>query len=260
MNHQLQCGRVDHIPLCWVAPAGAASTAPLRAVIWLPGFGGSKEGTLPQLRALASAGFLAISFDPWQHGARAVESHEELRGRVVGNIRRHFWPILARTAEEVPRVLDFAVERLGALPQAGMGGDSMGGDIAVAAIGLEPRLAAVAVRVATPDWLRPGSHEPPGAPDAYAMRCYAQLNPLTHLENYAQCPPLSFQSGGLDTQVPASGAQNFLAQLQQLYPRAAERVEVTVHPGAGHECTAEMWANCLNWFAHNLSQAPRQGK
>src|SRR5216683_316980 len=100
---------VDHIPLLWLEPAGPPRR---ELVIWLPGFGGSKEGVEPQLRDLAAAGFVALSYDPYQHGERRMEPQEQLGKRVVGNIRRHFWPILTHTAEEAPRVIDWAVAAL----------------------------------------------------------------------------------------------------------------------------------------------------
>jgi hypothetical protein len=109
---------------------------------------------------LAAAGFVALSFDPYQHGERSVDSHAALAARVVGSICRHFWPILAHTAEETTRVIDWAMSELGVAPQV---------DVSVAAAGVDERITAVAACIATPDWLRPGSCEPPGQPDSYAQ-------------------------------------------------------------------------------------------
>lgn len=167
----LKQARVGEIPLLWAEPAPGG---PRKLVIWLPGFSGSKEGVQNNLLDLAAAGFVGLSFDPFQHGERRIETVEELRTRLRGNIRCYFWSILAQTAEEAPAIIDWAIRELGVAsqvgmgPQVGMGGISMGGDIAVAAAGVDQRIVTVAAAVATADWLRPGSFEPPGAPDTFA--------------------------------------------------------------------------------------------
>jgi dienelactone hydrolase len=96
-----------------------------------------KKASKRNCATLAAAGFVALAFDPYQHGERSVDSHGALGTRVVGNIRRHFWPILAHTAEETTRVIDWAISELGVAQQVGMGGISMGGDISVAAAGAD---------------------------------------------------------------------------------------------------------------------------
>lgn len=224
-----------------------------RLVIWLPGFSGTKEGTEPQLRALARAGFVALSFDPYQHGERRVESQDTLRRRVRGNIRCFFWPILARTAEEVPLMIDWAIRELGVNDRVGMGGTSMGGDISIAAAAVDHRIRVVSAVVATPDWMRPGSFEPPGEPDAAARADYDRRNPLTHLDAYRHRPYLAFQCGADDRQVPPDGAQRFVAALKPLYGPHADRLQVNLQPGKAHGFTPEMWTWSLEWFQKHLN-------
>lgn len=241
----LQQEIVNDIPLIWMAPEQSTGRT---LAIWLPGFGGTKEGVEPQLRDLAEAGFVALSYDPWQHGERRIETPQELGERVRSNIRRHFWPILTRTAEEPSQIIDWATAKLGVAADVCMGGISMGGDIAVAAAGVDKRINAVAACIATPDWLRPGSFEPPGEPDEAALACYERLNPLTHLKSYAHCPALSFQCGAVDAQVPPDGAQRFAAALQPTYHNCPERLEICLHEGVAHAFTPDMWRNCVQWF------------
>lgn len=237
---------VDEIPVAWIEPEAEGERC---LVIWLTGFSGSKEAVEPQLRVLAGAGYLALSFDPVEHGERRIEPNPQLVSRVRGNIRRYFWPILAKTAEEVPRVIDWAVYRLGVRPQIGMGGISMGGDISVAAAGVDRRILAVSACVATPDWMRPGSFEPPGEPDAAAQACYDRRNPLTHLELYRHRPAIAFQSGEVDRQVPPEGGQQFVSALKGTYYAAQpERLEVYLQPGTPHAFTREMLDRSLAWF------------
>ena len=242
---------VASIPLIWVEPERSATT---KLVIWLPGFSGTKEAMEPYLTALAAAGFVALSFDPVQHGERRIESQEQLRTRVRGNIRRYFWPILAQTAEETSIVIDWALAHLGVAESVGMGGISMGGDIAVAATAVDPRIRVVAAAIATPDWLRPGSFEPPGEPDDVAQACYDRRNPLTHLADYRHCPAITFQCGADDQQVPPTGALQFIAALQStIYATQPDRLEAVLHPGVAHAFPAQSWANCVRWFQKHLT-------
>lgn len=256
----LRRATLDHIPLLWCEPEPNRADRLLgegKLIIWLPGFGGCKESVEAQLRNLAAAGFVALSFDAYQHGERSVESHAALAARVVGNIRRHFWPILAHTAEETTRVIDWAISELGVAPQVGMGGISMGGDISVAAAGADKRIVAVAACIATPDWLRPGSCEPPGQPDSYAKLLYERRNPLTNLELYAHGPAITFQCGASDTQVPPDGATRFTQALGQLivYQSASQKLDVCLHPGTSHAFTDAMWHNARRWFMKYLTDS-----
>jgi len=241
--------KVDDIPILVIAPK-ETKARPL--VIWLTGFSGQKESVEGPLRELAKRGFVALSFDPHQHGERRIESREELVKRVRGNIRRYFWPILARTAEETPKVIDWAVKTLGVRPEVGMGGISMGGDIAVAAAGVDRRIVVVSACIATPDWMRPGSFEPPGEPDAAAQTDYDRRNPLTHLKLYAHRPAIAFQCGAADKQVPPDGATRFVAALQPHYAEAADRLVVDLEPEVPHRFTPRMLENSIQWFTKHL--------
>lgn len=240
---------VEGIPILVIAPK-ETKARPL--VIWLTGFSGQKESVEAHLREFAKQGFVALSFDPHQHGERRIESREELVKRVRGNIRRHFWPILARTAEETPKVIDWAIKTLGVRPELGMGGISMGGDIAVAAAGVDRRISVVSACIATPDWLRPGSFEPPGEPDTAAQADYDRRNPLTHLQLYAHRPAIAFQSGAADKQVPPDGGTRFVTALKPLYAEVAERLVVNLEPDVPHRFTPRMLDNSIQWFAKHL--------
>jgi dienelactone hydrolase len=249
-THQVNRAYVNGIPIGWIDPGREKDR---RLVIWLTGFSGSKDSVEPQLKALAEHGYVAISFDPFQHGERRIEPNPQLVTRVRGNIRRYFWPILAKTAEEVPQVIDWAVKFLQVNPKVGMGGVSMGGDISVAAASVDHRIIAVSACVATPDWMRPGSFEPPGEPDADAQTCYDRRNPLTHLELYRHRPAIAFQSGAIDRQVPPDGGERFVEALRKgIYARHAEKLVVNLQPNIAHRFTPEMWSASVEWFNRHL--------
>ena len=258
---------VDHIPVLWLEPARPHLIH--RLVIFLPYLGGAKEDMLPYLEALTAAGFVALSFDPWQQGARGQKAANQITARVFGNFRREMWPILGQSTLDTPRIVDWAVATLHVAPEVAIGGISMGGDIAVAAAGLDHRIARVAAVVATPDWLRPGMCEldnpdrvlPTGQPDAYAQFFYDSFNPLTHLERYAGAPEIRFICGDRDTHVPPDGALRFQAALREQYHAAAEHVEIKMIAGMEHKGPGQLeqwWPECLAWLARDYpSKTPK---
>ncbi len=231
----------DNIPLIYLQPENNDRG---KLVIWLTGFSGSKESCRAHLKALATLGYTALSFDPWQHGERMLADVDELRARVRGNIRRYFWPILAETAREVPRIIDWGLAQFSVDEQVGIGGISMGGDISVAAAGIDRRIALAMPWIATPDWLRPGTNEPVGESDADAQACYDEFNPLTHLDRYTHCPHISFQNGAEDEQVPPDGSLRFRDALRQSHYRdCPERIDAILHPDITHQTCDAMWQN-----------------
>ncbi|RPI34660.1 MAG: hypothetical protein EHM70_02120 [Chloroflexota bacterium] len=238
---------VDHIPVVWLDPGLPSGSR--RLAIWLPWFTGRKEDMQSQLAGLADRGFVALSYDPWQHGERGTEDPDALLQRVFGNFRRHMWPILAHTAEDALRVIDWAIAMLDISPDICMGGISMGGDISVAAAGLDQRISTVAAIVATPDWMRPGMDISPGEPDAYSQHLYDRFNPITHLGSYSHCPAITFECGAEDGHVPPDGALRFQEVLKDTYAACPERLRGNLHPGVGHKFVEPMWANSLEWFS-----------
>jgi uncharacterized protein len=249
--------RVDDIPVIWYEPRRHRDQR--RLAIMVTGLTGSTKDTLPYINDLADAGFLALSFDPWQHGGRGTESPDAIAMRVFGNFRRHMWPILGQTTLDTMRIIDWAIGTLGVRESVVMGGVSMGGDIAVAAAGIDRRIERVATVVSTPDWLRPGMRNlmnpaevlSPGEPDAYARFFYDALNPLTHINAYARAPWIKFVCGAMDSHVPPDGALRFQQALQSEYPRAARHVEVKLVPGMRHmdvKQTDLWWPECLGWL------------
>ena len=238
---------IDQIPTIWI---DTVQSSPHRKLaIWIPWFTGNKEATMPYLTDLSKQGYVALSYDPWEHGERAKESMEVLSTRILGNFRRYFWPILAHTAEDILRVVDWAVESLGVEPPVYLGGISMGGDIAVAAAGIEKRVIRVAALNATPDWMRPGVDIAAGTADAYSEYLFRRLNPMLHLDAYSHCPAILFECGADDKRVPPDGALRFQAALRKTYESCPDKLQVNLHAGVGHESTVKMWRNSLAWFA-----------
>jgi dienelactone hydrolase len=243
---------VDHIPTLWITPK--ERQPPTRLAIWLPWGTGTKEDTLPNLEQLASAGFLAVSFDPWYHGERGTgATPEQMFTIAMGDFPNMIWPIIGQSALDALRIIDWASAKYVITPPICIGGVSLGGDIAVAAAGIDPRIGVVSAINATPDWLRPGMHAdgklvPSGKAGAYAQFFYETINPLTNLSGYAHCPAMTFECGAEDDHVPPDGALRFQTALGGTYQEHPERLRVNLHPDAGHQATPAMWQNSMAWF------------
>jgi dienelactone hydrolase len=249
--------RVDHIPVICVSPSPRRTHAPL--ALWMPALGTNKEWVVPFLDELASAGFIAVSFDPWQHGERATETSEQIRDRVYGDFRRHMWPILGQTTLDALRVIDWAIDTLDAGPDVVAGGVSMGGDDALALAGIDHRVTRVAAIVATPDWIMPGMHDP-GQPAGSCRKARPTPTPSGSTTSSTRSPtstptptaPRSpLRAGKKDTHVPADGAVRFRDALQAAHSPAGERIRVTAHPAVSHSGAAnnpEIRERCLRWL------------
>lgn len=148
-------------------------------------------------------------------------------------------------------VLDWSEYRFGLRGLA-----DMGDDIAATAAGMDNRITAVSAAVATSDdWLRPGSCEPPGMPDAEAWRAYRDGNPLSNLDRFAHCPAMAFECGDDDRQVPPDGAEPFCTALAETYHDCPKRLRVTRHADVAHRFADVMWSAAMDWFDRQLKGA-----
>ena len=252
-NRPLRTGtaKVEQIPVTWTVPEEVAGRR--RLVVWLPGGVSGAEAARPVLERLATAGFVAVSFDSWERGSRATEAPETLLPRAGANWPLVAWPVLGHGALEVLRVLDWAAQAFDVAPPFSLGGLSLGGDIAVAAAGLDPRVGCVAAVVATPDWTRAGRRVDgapvvAGEPDAYARFFYDRIDPLSNLRSYAHRPAMTFECGADDERVPPDGALRFQRALADVDGEMRGRVRVNLHPGVGHAVVPAMIENCVAWL------------
>lgn len=232
--------RVADIPALVVHPDPAVANR--RLALWMHYLSGSKETMRPALDKLAAAGFTAVSFDAWQHGERALEPGPELLARVFGSFRAAMWPILGRTVLDAVAVLDHALASFDLAGDVVAGGVSMGGDIALALAGVDPRVSRVAAMIATPDWARPGMtrlDDPDtvidqGEPTQLGRWLYHELDPMTHLQRYLHRPEIAFDLGGADHHIPRSNAEAFRDALERLDPATADRVHIRILDGLDH--------------------------
>ena len=259
-NHEslerFSTGFIGHIPIIWIEPKVRNQSN--RLAILLNGFTRGKEELQPQLTELADKGFVAMSFDTWQHGSRGTESEKEIFSRVFSNFRKDMWAIIGQSVLDTFKVIDWAISNLCVSDDIYMGGISMGGDIAVAAAGFDHRIKCVSAIIATPDWLRPGmrgyssnSLVQQGEADSYSTFFYNLFDPYKNLQSFSHQPAITFECGELDTHVPPHSALKFQQALKDIFNTDQNLVRVNLHSNIGHEVTKEMWCNSVEWFLNH---------
>ena len=142
------------VPLLLVRPSGSARALP--TVLWVHGYGASKETHLAELRRLADIGLLAIGIDAVAHGRRRPAGFEH---RVTGSPRENaavFRQIVGDTVAGLPRLVDQLLERgLSEPGRIAIAGVSMGGCIVYGAVAADCRYAAAVALLGSPEWTRP---------------------------------------------------------------------------------------------------------
>ncbi|WP_438431604.1 alpha/beta hydrolase [Gorillibacterium sp. sgz500922] len=253
------------IPVLYREPESVPAKAERKLAIFLTGLGGTKEKQAEFLKDIAERGYVALAFDNAGHGERGTEARDDLVSRVFGNMRREGWKVLGQTVLDTSAVIDWAVTALGVSEQVRMGGISMGGDITIAAAGVDRRIVRAAPIITTPDWLRPGMREisseapvmDPGAPDEEAQAFYDRFNPITHLDRYVDGPPMRLTLGAEDRHIPPENAERFKRELGRLSGESADRIELVYVPApqADHADVirrkAEWWPSLLDWWLND---------
>jgi pimeloyl-ACP methyl ester carboxylesterase len=222
MTATVERERVAQVPLLIVRPNG--SSAPLPTVLWLHGFGASKEVHLPELQRLTEAGLLAVGVDAVAHGERRrVDLEQQFTGLPHDNARL-FGEIVRQTAAELPLLIDSLVERGLSDPQRiAVAGVSMGGCIVYGAIPLERRIRTAVALLASPEWALP---------------------PGVAVERFYPTALLSI-TAAQDTIVPPAAAQALHERLTPLYRVQEDRLHYHEIAGVSHFMPAVDWASAV---------------
>jgi alpha-beta hydrolase superfamily lysophospholipase len=204
-------------------------------VLFYHGFTVDKEAQLPELKALAAAGYLAIGVDAAGHGERRLADFDQHFGG--SDHRQRMFKLVAETVAELPAVVD-ALEDVG-IVQAGrlaIGGVSMGGHICYGAAVIEPRISVVTPILGSPCWPRPDS-------------------PHLQPERFFPKAVLS-QNAGNDTIVSPGGARALHNDLTRVYGEDSARLRYVEFPESEHEMREEDWRsarnNLVQWLGVHL--------
>ncbi len=218
------------------------------AVLLYHGFGGAKERMDAYATALAEAGFLAVSLDAVGHGERRYSDFDVIFNDERWDTRfeeteTDFLQLIDETAAEVPAIVDDLVARGWARgDQVGIGGRSLGGNIAYAAVLADARIRVAACIVGSPEWTLPRAH-----------------SPHNHLDRFFPVALLS-QAAQFDEYVPAGPIRDFHARLRPWYAAEPARIQYVEYPGVGHFLTpklnAESCQRAVAWFLRWLAPGP----
>jgi len=203
-------------------------------VLFYHGFGGTKERSDSYLTALAEAGLLAVGLDAVGHGERRYPDFD-----VIFNDERWDTEYEATETDFLQLIDDTAaddlIDRGLARPdRVGVGGRSLGGNVAYAAVLADPRVRAAASVVGSPEWTLPRAHSPHHHPDRFF--------PAAVLSQAAE----------LDEYVPAGPIRDFHATLSPWYGGEPDKISYIEYPGVGHfltpELNAESGRRVAAWF------------
>jgi dienelactone hydrolase len=221
------------VPLLIVRHADGARALP--TVLWVHGYGASKETHLAELHRLADLGLQAIAIDAVAHGARRPDG---LPCRVGGSPRENaaiFRQIVGETVAGLPRLVDQLFELGRCVPgRLAIAGVSMGGCIVYGAIATDKRYAAAVALLGSPEWVR--SDDDAAWLDAF--------HPTALLSITAAC----------DSVVPPAAARQLHALLADRYSQHPERLQYVELAGAPHLMPAADWATATGHAAEWLTR------
>lgn len=206
-------------------------------VLVYPGFSAHKEVQRTEAAALARAGLLSVTVDAVGHGERrAPDLHP-----------RQMLDLVRRSAAEAADLLDALGALLGRRTgRFGVTGISMGGYIAFAAATLDPRLAAVAPVLASPDW-----SDLPGADEAALAE-----SPLRR-GDALRGRPLLVLNAGKDQAVPPEASRAFVDRLRDGWPGVPGTLEYREYPESAHTMREQdwndLWPRVVGWMTRHLA-------
>lgn len=164
-------------------------------------------------RAIARAGMSAVLVDAPHHGARRSAVLDTMPDTSTREGYRTLLRILREARDEVPALVDRLLDE--GHEKVAIAGVSMGAYIALAAASIEPRLAAVASLLGSPDWT---PHEGEAAANVSELAEALRESPALRAEAFPP-RPLLLLNGARDVNVPPGPARAFAALLR---PRYAE--------------------------------------
>jgi len=216
-------------------------------VLFYHGFGGTKERPAPYLRALAEAGFLAVSLDAVGHGERrfadfGTRFSDERWERDFAGTETEFLQLIDATAAEIPAIIDELLARdLATANRIGVAGRSLGGNVAYAAVLADRRVRAAVSVVGSPEWTLPW----PDSPHHFPERFYPAA--------------IQAQAAEFDEHSPAPQIRDFHIKLESFYLDDPSRNQYVEYLGAGHFLTPELDADSRDrlvaWFERWLSSS-----
>jgi dienelactone hydrolase len=241
---------------------------PMPVVIFVHGFGGSKEQYVPRMQELAGKGFFVVAIDAYLHGERKVPGIFP-PGKSLSSLGEDYsiWvhqSAVSHTARDVSKIID----ALSARPEVdrsriGVAGISMGSSTCLVLAWKEPRISVVVGLIGAVDFWYDVTKTPPGA-DQDAKRSalsprvrqlVASLNPQERKSVIAP-KALFLANGARDKGIDIQSVKAFVKDLRPSYEAHPDRLEMLEEPEAGHTVTDRMWSDCGKWLVRHLVEKP----
>lgn len=208
------------------------------------GLNASKEVQRKECEALAEAGLLAVAVDAVGHGERRFPNLDaQLSSSYVFH---NLLDMVNRSANEVPAIVGALEGLLGSrVGRFGLVGISMGGYIAFAAAAREPRLAAIAPVLGSPDW-RIGAW-----PDDPLLERSPHLTPQVFAPK-----ALLVLNAGRDRSVPPTASRRFVEELRPHYRDVPDRLDYREYSESEHAMREQdwndLWPRVVRWMERFL--------
>ena len=211
----------------------------------------SKDSWRTELQTLAQNRYMAVAMDNRGHGDRkdpALKEQLFVKGELnLLEVRK----LIKETADDVPRLIDYFSAKQEIDPaRVGMLGASMGGYAAFRAAAIDDRIKVITPIISSPFWDDlPGDMPFIDRPDLLddLKRYSREFSPGFYPERFYPCAVL-IQIGGLDIHLNPERVAMFHSELVTYYRETPEKVAFVVDVNVGHECTAGMIENAMNWL------------
>ncbi len=224
---------------------------------------GQAQDVFAHCHDLREAGFVAVAIEQRNHGRRLVDVRCNLGFGPRGGVST--FGVLVGTAMDVVALIDFLPACLGVrTDRVGMTGFSLGGFATLAAMALEPRIAAATAFIAggcfytfMEQLVANGQADADSFDANLSPALTAALQRYDAVHNAAAFAdrPLLLVNGGADELVTLESNRRFEAAARPHYNHA-DRFRLSVHEEAGHEVNDRMWAEGVAWLRRWLIESP----
>ncbi len=206
---------------------------------------------LPMAVKLAQAGHFCVCVDAVWHGRR---SDGKLAERLEPAVyKKNYLNLLLTMAGDMTRLIDYYTgdARVNAA-KVGITGISQGGYVAFMTMTKDPRIAAAAPLIGSPDLEDKYGNSPDWQSICQSTREEVIAHsPLRHFEKMHPTA-LFVQSGVEDTIVPVGGTRRLDERLRPLYREHPGDYRYIEYPGVAHAATREMQDEAIRWLTAKL--------
>lgn len=235
---------IGAVPIRTFVPTRASGRS--GAVLLYHGLRSSMGSVVREAAILAEAGLTVVLVDAPHHGARRSRVVDEMPNALEMPGFATVLRVVREARDEVPALVDHLLAE--GHPRVAVAGVSFGGFIALAAATVEPRLAAIASVLGTPDWTPRSGAVPPELAEV------VRESPLERPETFA-LRPLSMLNGALDENVPPGGARALAEKLRPIYATGGGPLVQHAYAGTTHFPSPAVWHDMWTRTARFLAQA-----